>query len=439
MPLVNIREVRSWHKVRYGVFSVRGAVLLAAGTPLTKGLAKRLADMKVEWVHVCDRDVPDKRLKTVLKPADRSEILSDIEDAFRRLAEAYAVDLRALAASRAFSASLAYVRDKHFTRTIKDVSAREQVLPASLVGRAQQIAEAATTVDPVAVLPIGSNRSGDSLRADHALDVAILSAMLARDFSYEQEEVVRIALGAMMHDAGWVLFPRHWQSGEPTPDDEEPPSEELLSRARLLHPILGYLMLKEQRAFDLLAAHVAYQHHEHQDGTGFPRGLTGPNRVLSLTEALRAPSRLIHRYANIVAVANAYDHLASAPPFGRGLRPGDALTALEAVATTVLNRVVVERFAVSTPPFPVGSDVWVTSGEHKGYQGAVTAVRHRRIDRPEIRLVFDREGKRIRPIDVDTAATSVGLSVDPPGSGVAALQAAEADALPERDEQGEDE
>jgi HD-GYP domain-containing protein (c-di-GMP phosphodiesterase class II) len=165
---------------------------------------------------------------------------------------------------------------------------------------------------------------------------------------------------------------------------------------------------------DLLVAHVAYQHHEHQDGSGYPRGLKGPNRLLTRAEALKAPSTLIHRYANIVAVANVYDHLAGVPPNGSALPVGETARRLNQVAETQLNRAVVDALRSLVPPYPVASDVWVTDGQYRGFQGVVVQVPKRQQDRPIVRLVSNREGKRIRPVEIDTSDGPVGVSAEPP-------------------------
>jgi len=412
MPLVSIREARTWHKIRHPVFNERGAIMLAAGTPLTRGLAARLAGLDFRWLAVCDREMPDPGLKPVLSNELRGRVLRTLHAAFDAVRKAYQLNVADLERHPLGSASPATVRQRFLRRAARS-RGRGVVLDPAIVDVGYRVGDAAIMADRAMMLPFGSNRNRRTFLVPHSLDVALTAAMLAGEFGYARDEVARIALGAMFHDIGCALFPTRWFFGGEADDDEAPPSEQVLDRARRLHPVLGYLILKDLRVIDLLAVHVAYQHHEHQDGSGFPRGLKGPNRVLSREEALRSTSTQIHRYADIVAVANMYDRLTSAPPGGFGLPGPEAARRLRAVAGTHLNRAVVSGLLGAIPPFPVASDVWVTGGEYDGFRGVVVRVGHRRMSRPVVHLTFNREGRRIRPVEVDTAQVPIQLSLEP--------------------------
>jgi len=416
MPLVSIREVRSWQKMRHPIFSARGTVMLAAGTPLTVSLMSRLTGLNFQWLEVCDREMPDEGLNPALPNELRGQALQVLRGAFRAVGSAYRLNRRELERNRLPSISPDYVRERLLRRRRRDRLAHDLLGP-NIVEVSYRIGDAAIAADAAGTLPFGSNRSPRTFLAAHCLDVALTSGMLARDFHYERDEVARIVLGALFHDVGHVLFPEGWFFGSGPDEDAAPPSAQVLARAHRLHPVLGYLILKEQRVTDLLTAHVAYQHHEHQDGSGFPRGLKGPNRVLSREQALHTSPMLIHRYANIVAVANTYDRLISTPPGGFGLPPQEAARRLRALAGTHLNRAAVSGLLAAVPPFPVASDVWVTGGEYDGFQGIVVQVRRRRMNQPVVRLTFNREGKRIQPVEIDTASEPMRLSVEPPAGG----------------------
>lgn len=414
MPLVHIREVRGWHKLQYPVFNAQGAVLVAQGTPLTRDLAARLAALGLEWVHVCDLEMPDEHLKSPLTNDLRIQVLVTLKDAFATIARLYPLNLRELERDPMASMSPAYVRERFFQSDKDRLLARERALGAEVVEVTYRVADAVLAAESAAVMPAASNRNPETSLLHHSVDVALTAGMLAREFGYERDEVFRVVLGALFHDVGLALLPAEWYAGQAVPAPDERPPDEVRTRIRRLHTVIGYVVLKDQRMVDLLAAHVAYQHHEHQDGTGYPRGLTGPNVMMSLEEALRGSSRLMHRYANIVAVANAFDHLTAAPPGGEGLPPRRAVARAHAVAGTHLNRAVVVCLESLLPSYPVGSEVWVTHGEHAGWAGVVAQANIRRPDWPIVRLVFNREGKRVSPVTVNTTKDGARVSLDPP-------------------------
>jgi HD-GYP domain-containing protein (c-di-GMP phosphodiesterase class II) len=428
MPLVSIREARSWHRVRHPVFGAKGAVMLAAGPMLTPALARRLVDLGYEWLYVCDREVPEACLKPVLPDDVRSQTLRALETAFQVVKGPFFVDLEAVehdrgtlglaAAGSTPGLSLAHVRERYLRREAWRVGAARPTLGPEIVALSYRLADAAINADVAVSLPFESNRTAETFLLAHSLDVALTAGLLAKDCGYDRDEAAGVVLGALFHDVGYALFPASYFGGRsagagPREEDAARSSERLLARARQLHPVLGFLLLKEQRNVDLLAAHVAYQHHEHQDGSGFPRGLRGLNELVTREQAVRAPPSQVHRYAAIVAVANEYDRLTSAPPGGSGLPHAEALRRLAALAGTWLNRAVVERFAAAMPPFPVTHEVWVADGEHAGSRGVVVEVRRRQMEQPVVRLVFGRDGKRIRPVVLDTTAAAVRLSAAP--------------------------
>lgn len=61
------------------------------------------------------------------------------------------------------------------------------------------------------------------------------------------------------------------------------------------HPIIGYRMIKEEFDLPEEIAKVALEHHENNDGSGYPQGLS---------------SDYISEYSQIINVANYYDNLA---------------------------------------------------------------------------------------------------------------------------------
>ena len=75
------------------------------------------------------------------------------------------------------------------------------------------------------------------------------------------------------------------------------------------HPDAGLRLLEKFRLLTKEARDVVLQHHEKLDGTGYPRGLTGP---------------LIHPFARICAVVDVFDALTSERPYRRRNTPFEA-------------------------------------------------------------------------------------------------------------------
>ena len=105
----------------------------------------------------------------------------------------------------------------------------------------------------------------------HSINVAILSTMTAITLGVRSNESLHaLAVGAMLHDIGMLAVPSHVLVRRD--------SDQLTAEERELlqdHTAAGFAILRNLEDVPLLAAHVAYQHHEKWQGQEYPRRLSG--------------------------------------------------------------------------------------------------------------------------------------------------------------------
>ncbi|MBX0330930.1 HD-GYP domain-containing protein, partial [Oscillochloris sp. ZM17-4] len=126
----------------------------------------------------------------------------------------------------------------------------------------------------------------------HSLRVTELTVAIARALGLDEEQIVHIRRGALLHDMGKLGVPDHVLLKPGKLDEEE---WALMRR----HPELAYEMLSPI-TFLQPALDIPYCHHEKWDGTGYPRGLRGTQIPLA---------------ARIFAVADVWDALTSDRPY----------------------------------------------------------------------------------------------------------------------------
>lgn len=122
---------------------------------------------------------------------------------------------------------------------------------------------------------------------DHSMSVAIVAAKIAKLLGYPPDTVQTIVFGALLHDIGKIKLPTKIanRSGRVSPADET------LYQS---HVQVGYDMIKSLGLHrDVIL--ILTQHHEYNDGSGFP---------------LHLKAEKIHPYAQIVAFADMFDTLA---------------------------------------------------------------------------------------------------------------------------------
>ncbi|MEF3304091.1 HD-GYP domain-containing protein [Paenibacillus sp. GYB003] len=201
-----------------------------------------------------------------------------------------------------------------------------------------------------AVLEAAQNRNVYKLFADlkaegdfrfkHSIGVACMSAVLGRWLGMDERETALLATAASLCDIGTIKLP----SAILHKTSELLPHELDIMKQ---HTVLGYDMLKES-GLEGRAALVALQHHEREDGSGYPYGLKGKD---------------IDTFGKIVALCDSYLAMSSdrpqrpALPFYRVIRQlHDDIVAGRfdsAIGMTFLNRLMAAQ---------VGGDVGLSDG-----------------------------------------------------------------------------
>ncbi|TES53677.1 HD-GYP domain-containing protein [Halalkalibacterium halodurans] len=123
----------------------------------------------------------------------------------------------------------------------------------------------------------------------HAVSVGLLSAFLGAKLGYEKGEWLKIALAGALADCGMAKLPTSLltKNGLYTLKEKHEMRD---------HPKYSYQMLKKRPGIDGSLLSAVLQHHEREDGTGYPLGVRGQK---------------IHFYAQILAVADVYHAMIS--------------------------------------------------------------------------------------------------------------------------------
>lgn len=135
----------------------------------------------------------------------------------------------------------------------------------------------------------------DRLYSGHSHAVAALADMVTRRLGLPLEERRTIHFAALLHDVGKLRLP-------PGVLESTSPLDEGALQLVRRHPELGVEILRPISRWAALAP-IIHSHHEHWDGTGYPRRLAGPEipiggRIVAVAEAFEAMRRpLPHRPA----------------------------------------------------------------------------------------------------------------------------------------------
>ncbi|MDF2598690.1 putative two-component system response regulator [Methylobacterium brachiatum] len=185
----------------------------------------------------------------------------------------------------------------------------------------------------------------DNDTGDHTWRVARYSQIVAEALGLPAEVCRNLYLAAPLHDVGKVAIPDGilLKPGRLDPDE----FALIKTHATIGQRILGGSTSELIR----LAAEIAEAHHEKWDGSGYPKGLAGPQIPLS---------------ARIVAVADVFDALTTQRPYKEAMPFEAALDCIRADSGRHFDPACVEAFCARWP------DIRVAGGQERaaGRRGA---------------------------------------------------------------------
>lgn len=125
----------------------------------------------------------------------------------------------------------------------------------------------------------------DPYTAGHQKRVSKLSVEIAKKLKLDEDRIKCLCFAAYIHDIGKIRVPSDILM---KPGELIKPEMDLIKE----HPKAGYNILKKIE-FPWPLAEIVYQHHEHIDGSGYPRGLMGDkiyleSMILSVADAAEA-------------------------------------------------------------------------------------------------------------------------------------------------------
>jgi HD-GYP domain-containing protein (c-di-GMP phosphodiesterase class II) len=246
-----------------------------------------------------------------------------------------------------------------------------------------------------AALGLSSIRTYDSYTFDHSIDMAVAAVMIGKNIGLGEGDLRLLATGCMLHDTGKVFIDREIlnKPGKLTPEEQDVMRQ---------HAALGYEAVKQLFGPGVLSNHIPYQHHERQDGGGYPRGLVGTNTLPRPGE--RRDGKNILLLAEIASIADIYDALNSDRPYRPALPTDQILKLINSLSGTALNEALVDAFLKTMAPFPQGVEVELRGGPLDGFKAVVARVHRDNLPRPLVRVLYDPRNRRVEPSDLDLRA-----------------------------------
>lgn len=250
--------------------------------------------------------------------------------------------------------------------------------------------------NPVTMAIIEQSTGWDFYLQEHSANVFYLSLVIgntirnyvkkererlsAAPFIRDAMKLTPLATASLFHDIGMVPLEKLYHKKGPLTDKEK-----ILIRA---HPQTGADMLPD--GLHPMVRKVVYSHHENQNGTGYPEGITGDKITI---------------FARILRVADAYAAAVADKPYCKGKPTATVLyEMLHGRFRPFYDPVILKVFSSMVPPFPIGAKLKLQS--ESGIMWAVVVRQNTKdIFSPEIMVAYDEFGDPLPKEDLQPPFT----------------------------------
>lgn len=192
----------------------------------------------------------------------------------------------------------------------------------------------------VALACILLNQEGD-YAVRHCIDTSIVSMLVARSMGKPLEDITSLMAAALTMNIAMLELQQELQRRK---SGLTPLETETIKR----HPRKGVNMLRHVGVTDPVWLTCVLEHHENEDGSGYPNGKKGDE---------------ISEYAKILAVADRYCARVSARDYRKSLLPNAALRDMLLVDKNAIDTSLATIFIREFGTYPTGTFVRLDSGE----------------------------------------------------------------------------
>jgi len=350
MRLVEINEIKPNMELARNIYDADGRILLNSGVNLTQNYIDRLKSLGINSLYIKDELSPEgDHYPDIISERSRIETINTVKRSFYDLQNNRKLNVRLIQSA--------------VNNIIDELLHNRDVL-----------------------IGIKDIRVYDDYTYAHSVNVCILSLVTGITLSYNDLKLNELGIGALLHDIGKTKISKEILN---KPDDlTEAEYKEIQKHSRY-----GFDILRQYPEISLLSAHIAFQHHERLDGTGYPRQLSGND---------------IHEYAKIVAVADVYDSLMADRPYRPSYTVNQALSILKRSAGSHLDNRIINALAANIAVYPIGTLVELSTGSI----GIVTDINREQPTRPIVRIIYDKKHKSNCPfLEIDLSKKSTILIV----------------------------
>lgn len=346
MLLLPLQLCRPGMRLGKPIYNDDGLVLLGERMELTGSIMSRLEHFGIHYLYIEDSRTEDLVFQDIVSAETRARAVGEVRTQFRKMMDD--------------SMKKRSINGIHLGRAFKSV--------------VDSIIDDITSSHDSMLMLVNIHAS-DHYLFQHSVNVCIYATILGQAYGYSRNELYTLGLGSLLHDIGKTQLPQEvlLKPAQLTPEEFE------IIKS---HPAIGFKLLKDEPNVPLIAAHIALQHHERVDGSGYPRSIGGLD---------------IHDFARWVGLVDSYDAMTTHRVYRNAMLPHEAMERLYAGAGTLYDQEKIELFRDKIAIYPLGMLIALNTDEI----GVVVDVNASSPHRPVVRILYDADGQPVTPYETD--------------------------------------
>ncbi len=299
-----------------------GAIVVSEGTVLDENLISKLKNIGVYRLQIFDREI--------IKVETRDVFLKKYNENVKMVKE--------------------IIWDISIGNRFNSAKVNEVV--DSLLEKAEERSDIISCLNQI--------RGADEYTYSHSVNVSLIAMLIGRWMKLNDEKLRLLVQAGLLHDVGKtkVSFEILNKPGKLT--DEE--FEEIKK-----HTVYGYRILENVPFISREVLAAVLMHHEREDGSGYPTGLTGEK---------------LNLFTKIISVADIFDAMTSNRVYKGKETPFDVFKYMEEDSIGKLSPVVVNVLLNNIANYYIGDKVELNSGE----TGEIVYINPRSVSKPIIKV-----------------------------------------------------
>ncbi|MBF0295623.1 MAG: HD-GYP domain-containing protein [Magnetococcales bacterium] len=230
--------------------------------------------------------------------------------------------------------------------------------------------------NPDALLSLSLIKQKDEYTFMHSVNVGVFLMSFCRTLGMEEEEIINVGVGGMLHDIGKMRTPEAILNKPGKLSDEE-------FAIMKKHVVFSRKILSETPGIAEVSMHVAAQHHERHDGSGYPQGLKGSE---------------INQFGQMAAIVDVYDAITSDRCYHKGNAPHVALKRMLEWSRFHFSSELYQKFVQCVGIYPMGTLVRLENG----LLGVVILPNSESLLHPMVKIIINgKTGQRLEPKEVN--------------------------------------